>query len=170
MNMVRQSRGKPTDADARRMHLRSGQKKALKITAKTLEDALKPAKIKPRKPAKTSKPLITKSDTSRIVVVAPGLERVTMTSKKKSGLSAKSWLETLRTSGETLTPLPECKTKNLARKLITTPTGIGAKSRIPKQGSTNNKSRHVLPHDGQPRFQDGFCIVQGGLPELGKRR
>jgi hypothetical protein len=43
------------------------------------------------------------------------------------------------------------------------------KNRIQETGVTRSKKRTILRYDGQPRFQGGFRIVQGGLPELGRR-
>jgi hypothetical protein len=52
---------KPTKSDARRMYLRGATRRSIKVTAKTLEDALKPASPKAAtrtasKPLKAKKP------------------------------------------------------------------------------------------------------------------
>jgi hypothetical protein len=171
---------KPTDADATRMYIR--KMRTLDITAKTIEDALRPAPLQPIKRVKTQRPL---TDRTGLVIAQPSTsekskkKKIWSVGKRSSGSvlrpEVRPWI---RKQEENIDPSPKAKTKistsskpksdkaSKPAKVHSKVSGSSAKASL----SRKKKSRRILPNDGQRRFENGIRIVQGGSPGLGKRR
>lgn len=158
---------KPSKSDQKRIYLRSPGKKVIKLAAKTVEEAQLSGLAKPIK--KVDRGTCWTSD-----------EPIVALSKKQAS-EAKVAIEIgrkFKSRKLLVTPSKLEGVKSLAgsAKKSTNPS-VKPKSKVPPRRlevQTGNplagKGRRILEHDGHPRFQAGIRFLQGGLPELGRRR
>jgi hypothetical protein len=153
-------RVKPSKTTAARIYIRSPKKRYLTINPKTVDESLRVPIVKPKKKSGTVKVLSAKTG---IIAVPPG-----QAGKGRPTKTSKPLVNPKKLPPE---PLVQLKCSFVRKKKISTAArNLPAKETGDKAGTKKRKSRSILPYDHQPRFEGGFRLVQGGLPELGKRR
>jgi hypothetical protein len=173
-----QKRKNAAESDVRRMYLR-GRTGILKVEALPLEQALALAKIgQAPRPAKPRAAKATPLASDKRVVAVPASEAT----KPKPAVKRNKapWaVGRLRSGGGVLRPKAQPKGSAKPIPIDSKPSpqdmvskqskGRKRKNRVQGTAKSTGKNRTILKYDGQPRFQGGFRIVQGGLPELGRR-
>ena len=167
-----------TDSDVRRMYIR-GMKGALKLKVLPLEEALTQATVSPTlKPAK-KKPL---GPPKQEIVVIPGAYAAPKPGSK-SWQKKKSRSIGSAHSGSLLrnpkiqkkaVPSPEpskvdASRRDVSKSKLVTPSRKSKQVRSAKNLKPDRYASVKSRYDGQPMFEDGVRVVQGGLPELGRR-
>ena len=173
-----QARRNAAESDARRMYLR-GQKGTLKIEPLPLEHALAYAKFGPELQPTTSKGRSAKpkplgSESGIIAVSAAEANQKNRTKREQvpwaaghlesaSVLRPKARKNSSEPVSFEVAPVPESIVKSESK--------MGKKNRNPRTVNKRSKKRKSFPqkYEGQPRYEGGFRIVQGGLFEHGKR-
>ncbi|MEO7004648.1 MAG: hypothetical protein ABI064_04345 [Acidobacteriaceae bacterium] len=139
-------------AHKRRM-AKHGRKK-IAITSSTIAEALKVPAKKPRN-SKINKSLTHRDE---IVIVCASVADIACSRAVKQPKYPRS--VRLKRSKK-LKRIPDSREISPAAALE-----VRTVQNKPKETSGN----HPFAHDGQPRFEGGFRIIQGGLVEQGKRR
>ncbi len=162
------SKHKPSGSDARRIYLRGGNKKNLKVTAKTLDDALKPT------PAKAT------GATSRKAPWTTGREIVALSVKQAAGAQADvkraratKILKPLKMSSKLPKLAPKLAPLKKSSKPVASPKRKTASSSLTSTTAkvkTKKSAADYLPYTAQPRFEGSFHILQGGLPGQNRRK
>ena len=182
--MSRKIRLKPASADAKRMRVRANG--PLNITAKTLLEAFAPAPAKPTRTPKTRGPLTARTGIATAERSsspnAPKPKKVWSVGKLQSGSvlhpKPRPWTRKPKSADDPLSK-PKSTNDHLSKSKPKSPsvkpTKVSAKTSEAKSKSERSKrkkrkSPRILPYDGQPRFEAGIRIVQGGSPGLGKRK
>lgn len=90
-----------------------------------------------------------------------------LNSANQSAAVAQPEAATVRTSSKVN---QELKLKALGKRKRDVPSKAASVNHPDSKNATVRRKQHaVLKYEGQPRFVNGFRIVQGGLPELGRR-